>query len=130
MSYFKKNSSEIQGMVLTLSINFLLFSSVKNLFRYSKTFESKFYDNLFGCLPFERLNPKRLSEKGIMYFENFPLVTWLFLVNERPTRYTRHTCDTHKQPRTPYALMSARRDLRIFDSFVILVDYFAVFFKI
>ena len=64
-----------------------------------------------------------------MYFENFPLVIWLFLINERPTRYTRQTCYTHKHPRTPYAPMSALRERRILDSFVILVDY-TVFVKI
>ena len=53
----------MQEMVLTLSINFLPFSSVKDLFRFSKTFGSKFYDNLFECLPFERLNLKRFLEK-------------------------------------------------------------------
>ena len=55
-------------MVLTLSINLLPFLGAKNLFRFSKTFGSKFYDNLFGCLPFERLNLKRLSEKGYNVF--------------------------------------------------------------
>ena len=58
-----------------------------------------------------------------MYSENFPLAIWLFLIIERPTHYMR------KHPRTPYAPMSARRDLRILDSFVILVDYFALFVK-
>ena len=62
-----------------------------------------------------------------MYFENFPLVIWLFLINERPMR---DTCYIHKLPRTPYAPMSALSDLRILDSFVILVDYHAVFVKI
>ena len=62
-----------------------------------------------------------------MYSENFPRVIWLFLINERPTRYTHRTCHRHEQPRTPYAPMSALRDLHILDSFVILVDYFAVF---
>ena len=128
MSYFKI-TSEIQGMVLTLSINFLPFSSVKNLFRCSEIFGSKFYKNLFGYLPFERLNIKRLSEKGIMYFENFSLNIWFFLIIERPTRYPRHTCYTHKHPRTPYGPTSALRDLLILDSFIILVDYFAVLSK-
>ena len=64
-----------------------------------------------------------------MYFENFPHVIWLFLINERPTRYTRHTLYTHKHPRTRYALMSALSDLRIRDSFVTLVDYYAVLAK-
>ena len=58
-----------------------------------------------------------------MYFENF-------VINEHPTRYTRHSCYTHKYPRTPYASMSAQRDLHVLDSFVIMVDYFAVFGKI
>ena len=65
-----------------------------------------------------------------MYFENLPLGIWLFLINERPTRYTRHTYYTHKHPKTSYAHMSALRDLLILDSSVILVDYFAVFVKI
>ena len=128
MPYFKITLPEIQGMVLTFSINFLPFLSVMNLFRCSKTFGGKFYDNLFECLPFERLNV--CQKKGIMHSENFLLVICLFLINERVKRYTRHTCYTHKHPRTPYAPMSALRDLRILDSFVILVDYFAVFVKI
>ena len=65
-----------------------------------------------------------------MYFENFPLVIWLFLINERPTRYTRSTYYTRKHPRTPYAPMSAQSDLRILDSFAILLDFYAVFVKI
>ena len=81
-------------------------------------------------MPFERLNLKRLSEKGIICFENLPLVIWLFLINESPTRYTRHTCYTRKHPRTPYAPMSAQSDLRILDTFVILVDCYAVYVKI
>ena len=55
-------------MLLTLSINFLPFLGVKNLLQFSKTFGGKFYDNLFGCLPFERLNLKRSSEKGYNVF--------------------------------------------------------------
>ena len=66
----------------------------------------------------KRLNLKRLSEKRHNVF-------WKF-----STRYTRHTCYTHKHSRTPYTPTSTLRDFRILDSFVILVDYFAVFGKI
>ena len=114
-------------MVLTLCIDFLPFSGINNWFRYSKTLGSKSSGNLFGCLSFERLKFKRLLEKGIMHLENVPLFIWLFLVNELPTRYTRHIYYTHKHPRTPYAPMSALCDLHILDSFVILVAYFAGF---
>ena len=83
------------------------------------------------CSDVCHLKDKTLNvyQKKGMYFENFPLV-WLFLINERPTHYTRHTCYTHKQPRAPYAPMSALRSLCILDSFLILVDYFAVSVKI
>ena len=85
------------------------------------------------CFDVCRLKNQTLNvyqKKDIMYFENLRLVIWIFLINERPTRYTRHTGYTHKHLRTPYAHMSAQRDQHILDSFVILVDYFAVFVKI
>ena len=44
-------------------------------------------------------------------------------------RYTRSMYYTRKHPRTPYAPMSAQSDLRILDSFVILVDCYAVYVK-
>ena len=129
MSYFKI-TSEIQGMVLTLSINFLPFSSVKNLFRYSETFGSKLYDNLFGCLSFERLNLKRLSEKRHNVFWKFSTCYLAFSYYRASyALYALHVLYAQASKNIIRA-MSALRDLRILDIFVILVDYFALFVKI
>ena len=54
------NSSEIQRMALIIYINFLSFPRADSLFRCPKTLGGKFYGNLFGCLPLETLNLKRL----------------------------------------------------------------------
>ena len=77
-----KNSFKIEQMVLILSINFLLFSSVKNIWECPKVSCGKFYGNLFGCLLFERFkNEEFFNKRRHSWFENLSFVIWLVLLN-------------------------------------------------
>ena len=58
-----KNSFKIEQMVLILGINFLLFSSVKNIWECPKVSCGKFYGNLFGCLLLERFKNEEFLNK-------------------------------------------------------------------